>query len=200
MSDTWPGDAELAALFVGVCDRDPLAIKDFILAALEPLVADLRRRFPRTDLDACHSAATDALLALIHDPACYDPTRSGLRGFLRVIARRKLISAIEKERRHHVGRKSSEIVELAADGGNSPANEPADDLPSFDDPHLATEIAGFNKIERAVFELLRNGERATAVFAAAMGLSHLPAEEQAAEAKRAKDRVKQRLKRAGGTT
>jgi DNA-directed RNA polymerase specialized sigma24 family protein len=199
MSDTWPGDAELAALFVGVCARDPLAVNDFVLAVLEPLVTDLRR-FPRTDLDACHSAATDAILALIRDPARYDPTRSELRGFLRIIARRKLITAIDKERRHHVGRKSSEIVELAADDGNSPANEPADDFPSFDDPHLAAELAGFNEIERAVFELLRDGERATAVFAAAMGLSHLPAEEQAAEAKRAKDRVKQRLKRAGGTT
>lgn len=200
MSDTWPGDAELATLFARARTGDPLPVNDFARAAFEPLVADLRRYFPRTDEHACLSAAADALLELIHKPTLYDPTRGGLPGFLRRAARCDLINAIDKERKHHAGRKSSEIVELTAGAGNLHANEPADDLPSFDDPHLAAEIASFDDIERAVFELLRDGERATTVFAAAMDLSHLSAAEQADEVKRVKDRVKLRLNRAGGTT
>lgn len=194
MSDTWPGDDELAALFAGVRARDPLAVHDFVVAVLEPLVADLRPR--HADEDARHTAAEDALLDLIRDPARYDPAKATLRGYLRMAARRDLGHVADKERRHHVGRKSSEFVELAAGPGNSHPNAPADDLPSFDAPHLAAEIDSFDADERAVFEAMREGARATAEFAAALGLGHLSPDDQFDAVKRVKDRIKKRLQRA----
>ena len=42
------------------------------------------------------------------------------------------------------------------------------------------------------------GERRTAVFAAAVGLSDRSLREQAQEVKRVKDRIKKRIERAGG--
>lgn len=66
-------------------------------------------------------------------------------------------------------------------------------------PPLAAAVAELSDADRAVLALMREGERATAKFAAALGLAGPPAE-QAAEVKRVKDRIIARLKRAGRTT
>ena len=55
---------------------------------------------------------------------------------------------------------------------------------------------GLNDAELRVFDLLLKGERKTAVFAAAFGISHLPKEQQVLEVKRVKDMLRTRLKRA----
>ena len=52
--------------------------------------------------------------------------------------------------------------------------------------------------DRRVFDLMFIGERDTAVFAYALGLTERPPGEQFDAVKRAKDRIKARLKRAGG--
>jgi len=194
MSDSWPDADVVADLFDRFCAGDRVALSDFIVAVLDPLAAHLRHKFHADEHD-CNSAATDAVLDLIRNPAIYDPTRRGLIGFLRMSAEGDLINLREKERKHHANRKSSEYVELVGDGGNTSA----DDLPSFDDPHLAAEINSFDAAERAVFELMRAGERATAAFAAVLGITHLPEDEQAREVKQVKDRIKKRLQRTGGS-
>lgn len=195
MSACWPEPDELAALYAGLVAGAPLAPSDLAAAALEPLAASLRHQFPGADEHDCRSAAIDAIWDLIQNPAAYDPTRRGLRGFLQMAAAGDFRNFRRRQRKHHAGRESSECVELAADERNT---LPDDTGPSFDDPPLAVEIDSFAADERAVFELMREGERDTPVFAAALGLGHLSPAEQADAVKRVKDRIKKRLQRAAG--
>jgi hypothetical protein len=198
MSNSWPEADELSALFQGVRNGDKLAITDFLAAILDPLVNHLHRWRPQADEHACLTAAEDAVLALLRDPTIYDPAQRGLIGFLRMAAERDLENVLQKELRHHRKRENRDCVELAPDPRNSEEEGLADDLPSFDDSDIAVEIDGFTATERAVFELMRTGERATAAYVPLLGIEHLPEAEQAREVKRVKDRIIKRLQRAGG--
>ena len=200
MSDSWPEADEVAALFHRLCGGDPVARSDFIVAVLDPLAGHLRRWRRDADEHACLTAAEDAVLALVRNPAIFDPAKCALIGFLCMSAKRDLLNALKKEARHHVNREPAERVELAADGGNTSADERADDLPSLDDPDLAAEVASFTAPERAAFELMRAREKATAAFVVALDIGHLSADEQARGVKRAKDRIIKRLQRTRRTT
>lgn len=200
MPTSWPDPETVADLYNRLCAGDRLAHSEFITAVLDPLAGDLRRWHRGADGHACITAAEDAVLALLHNPAIYDPAKRGLIGFLRMSAEGDLFNALQKEQKHHANRENRDCVELPEGDGNSVADEPANDLPSFDEPSVAAEIASFTAPERAAFELMRAGERRTTAFAAALGIEHLPADEQAGEAKRVKDRIIKRLQRAGRTT
>jgi hypothetical protein len=196
MSDSWPEAHEVEELFQRLCRGDELALSDFLAAVLDPLVEHLRRWRHGVDDHARITAAEDAVLNLVHKPSSYDPAGRGLIGFLCMSAEGDLLNALEKEARHHANRKNSECVELAPDGRNAEVENTTDDLPSLDDPHFVAEIASFSATERVVYELMRAGERATAAFAQALGIGHLPPDEQARAVKRTKDRVIKRLQRA----
>ena len=195
MSDAWPDSETAAVLYERLRTGDPLAQSEFIAAVLDPLVAHLRAKWPHADEHIRITAAGDAVLSLIRNPDLYDPSKRGLIGFLRMAAEGDFLNVLAKERKHHIGRETREIVELPADGGNTVAE---DGLPSFDDREIAAEIAGLTPPERAVFELMRDGERHTPAFAAALNLGHLPEADWPREVKRVKDRVIKRLQRAGG--
>jgi hypothetical protein len=197
MSHSWPEADEIAAIFERLVQGDPLAQSDFIEGVLDPLVNHLQAWRGDVDEHMRITASEDAVLSLIHNPALYDKTKSNLITFLSLAAKADLLNAMERERRHHRGRESSECVELQADSRNRSVEELEDDVLSFDDPALAAEIASFNDVERRVFELMRNGEKRTTAFADVMGSGHLSVEDQTGEVKRMKDRIKQRLKRAG---
>jgi hypothetical protein len=197
MSNSWPEADDLAAIFERFVQGDRVAQSDFIVAVLDPLVNHLRTWRGGVDEHMLITAAGDAVLSLIHNPSLFDKTKSNLISFLRMAAKRDLLNILERESKHHRGRENSDCVELEADGRNTSVEELGDNLPSFDDPSLAAEIACFNDIERRVFELMRNGEKRTTAFAEVMGGSLLPVEDQAREVKRMKDRITQRLKRAG---
>lgn len=199
MPNAWPDPEAVAELFTRLCAGDRVAQSEFLVAVLDPLAADLRR-WRGADEHACLTAAEDAVLALLRNPAIYDPAKRGLIGFLRMSAEGDLLNALEKEKKHHTNRENRDCVELPGGGGNSVAGDLAGDLPSFDEPNIAAEIASFTAPERAAFELMRDNERGTAAFAAALGIGHLPAQEQAREVKRVKDRIIKRLQRAGSKT
>jgi DNA-directed RNA polymerase specialized sigma24 family protein len=194
MSDTWPDAEALDALFRRVRDGDPVARSEFIAATLDPLVAHLCGWRREADEHACISAAEDALLNLLKKPEAYDAAKRTLAGYLRMSAEGDLLNGLEKERRHHRNR-DYDSVELAADGRNDSQDGADSGLPSFSDADLAAEIASFNAAERTVFDLMRDGEKATAAFTAALGIAHLSKEDQAREVKRVKDRVIKRLQR-----
>lgn len=198
MSNSWPEPDELTALFQQVCNGDKLILTDFLAAVLDPLVNHLRGWRPHADEHAYITAAEDAVLALLHNPTIYDPAQRGLIGFLCMSAQGDLLNALQKESRHHRKRESRDCVELAPDDGNCVADELADDLPTLDDPIIAAEIAGFNPTERAVFALMRGGERSTAAHVPLLGIEHLPDADQRREVKRVKERIMKRLRRAGG--
>ena len=152
---------------------------------------------PDPDPHLLLTAATDAVLDLLEHPDRFDPARSRLFGYLYMAARRDLLNLRAKEARHHRNRETGEPVEVAAVARNNEQEAP----PMLDDfPPLTAAIAALPPDDQAVLALMRQGERATAVFAAALHLGDRPAAELAAEVKRAKDRIIARLKRAGRTT
>lgn len=188
----WPSDDEILEAWRRlVADRD--AATAFVAVVLDALEADLRRYSPHADPHHVTEAAGNAVLALVRNPTAFDPARSPLPAFLRRAARCDLINAQKADGRHRRDRIPWAAVELAHPAGN----EPADGETFADHPELLAAVAGMDEPDRRVFELMRDGERDTPVFAAALGVAHLPAAEQAAEVKRAKDRVTARLKRAG---
>lgn len=187
----WPSEDELLAGLQAVV-ADPTSAGVFAESILGPLTIDLGRRFPRAHPDDITTAADDAVLAVLRNPGAFDPTRGPLAGFLRLIARRDLSNLLDKETRHRRGRIPWAAVELAV-----PArNDRDEDAPDWSG--LESALDGLSAEDRSVFELMRDGERDTTMFAAALGITDLPTDERTAIVKRAKDRVKARLKRAGG--
>lgn len=189
----WPTDEELLAAW-GRLVADPDAGGAFAVAVLRPLESDLARQFPRAHPDDVATAAGDAVLALLRRPGTFDPARGPLPGFLRLAARRDLVNLLDKEKRHHRGRIPWEAVELS----HPDRNEVEESVSLADFPGLREAIDSLPDDDRRVLDLILDGERDTAVFAAVLGLSDRPADVQFDEVKRAKDRVKARLKRAGG--
>jgi RNA polymerase sigma-70 factor, ECF subfamily len=192
----WPAPDAAADLHARLTAGDRVASADLADAFLVPLIESLRAAFPRVDDHVRVTAAEDALLSLFRKPETFDPSRGGLAGFLRMAARRDLSNLLRGERRHQDRRSEQDCVEVAADDGNpSPDDE---DLPSFADPELAAVIASLTDDERRLFDLLRDGEKRTAVLAVALGLGDRPAAEQRREVKRVRDRIIKRLQRAKG--
>jgi DNA-directed RNA polymerase specialized sigma24 family protein len=197
MSNSWPDADEVASIFKRFVQGDRVAQSDFILAVLDPLLNHLEAWRRDVDEHTRITAAEDAVLSVIRNPAIYDKTKGNLITFLCMAARRDLLNAVERERRHHRDRENLDSVEFSMGGRNPSVEEEEYDLPSFDDPALATEIASFTDIERRVFELMRTGERRSSVVADLLGIGHLPNEELAREVKRVKERIFKRLQRAG---
>jgi hypothetical protein len=184
---------------------DPTAPADLAATCLEPLVRWLEKHNRRIDPHLCAQAADEAILALIHRPASYRPDRLGLEAYLRMAAQRDLQNLLRSERKHHDRRVPWETVEVAAVAGKY--------LGRQDDPTLPLRIAEEHQAARAavppsvrgtlsepearVLTLMEQKERRTAVYAEVLGLTDLPAEQQAREVKRVKDRLKKRLQRAG---
>jgi DNA-directed RNA polymerase specialized sigma24 family protein len=199
MPGSWPEADVVAAIYERLVRGDCLAQTDFIAAVLEPLVSHLRVWRRDVDEHMWLTAAEDAVLSVIHNPPVYNPAKGGnLLAFMRMAAERDLLNALEREHRHHRNRENRDCVELPEGGRNSSVEEVADDLPTFDDPAVATEVASFTVMERQVFELMRDGVKRTSVFAIILGIGDMPLEEQTREVKRVKDRIIKRLQRAGG--
>lgn len=187
----WPPDDTLhAAWETLVADPDTAAaFAEQVFALLKQALA---ARHPDADEADITTAAGDALLELFRNPSRFDPSKRGLRGYLLMAAEGDLSNLNSKERRHNRHRNPVDVVEL-----DPPAwNEEESELPQWDAPEVQAALATLSPPERAVLELQRGGERDTPVFAAALGLSHLPAKEQADEVKRVKDRAMKRLQRA----
>lgn len=198
MTDTpvWPSESESARLTTTLFDGVPTSADAIVVAFLRPLVAHLCRRYPRVPLELCESAAEDAIFDVIRHPGRYKPGLLDLGGYLRMAAAGDLENLRQREARQTRGQFPLDSVVEPADRGNTSAGEP--DGPSWSDPRLLAEIARLDSAERVAYELWRGGERSTAAFARALGLTHLPPDELAHEVRRVKERVKTRLKRAVG--
>lgn len=189
----WPPDDDLLTAWRAVLAAPLTAGGAFAALVLDPLAAALAPQFPRAHPDDHLTAAGDAVLAFLRRPERYDPGRLRLPAYLRMIARRKMADLLGRDRKHHDGRIPWDAVEH----DQAERNEEGGDLPSLDGPALTAVVADFTADEATVFELWKDGEAKTPVFAAALGLAHLPPDDQRAAVYRLKDRIKQRLKRAG---
>lgn len=186
-------DEELLALWYQLV-ADPLTVNEFVESALPAVLARLAPMLPGVHADEVTTAAEDALLAFLKRPTAFDPNRGRLVPFLVRAAKCDYLNNRRGEGRHHRGRIPWDCVELDP----TERNEIADDAPSFDAPELQGAIASLSETDRRVLDCMRAGERQTATFAAVLGLDDRPVSEQEEAVKRAKDRIKIRLKRAVG--
>jgi len=143
------------------------------------------------------TAAIDALLSYTSNPQQYNPERGTLRYYLYMLAYGDLLNALRSRSK----RSKTEIPIPAAESSaliedNDIANEIASSL----DAHTTLEriravLTGPQ--DHLLLSLMLAGERSTALYAQALGISHLPESEQRAIVKRHKDRISRRLERLG---
>lgn len=182
-------------------DREPAAPSDLALAHLGPLVASISARFPNRDDHLLIDVCIDLILSLAEKPEQYNPDRAGLAQYLRMAAYRDVQNALRGEGRRTRRLVAFRDVELAEAAGNRFAESPNDPAEVMireqpTDPSLLLLVReAFDKTERDVLELMLDGERRTAVYAAVLGLGQRSELEQAHEVKRVKDRLSKRLRR-----
>jgi hypothetical protein len=117
-------------------------------------------------------------------------------------AGRDLLNLLQREARHQRGRKLFFFVEHGGEDGNliGREQEPPDQLIHEEELAACWELlrdveSGCDDDERCVLCLLLRGEVSTAVYAAALGISHETPEKQALVVKCIKDRLKKRIQR-----
>jgi hypothetical protein len=167
---TPPSPEEALGLHQRLLARDPTAPDELVVCYLESLIRWMVERNPAIAEDLIADAVGDALLALIHNPASYQPTLGGLEAYLRMSALGDLRNRLRSEAKHRIGRQSLESVELSEDAGKY--------LGRVDDPSLPLRIEeeraeraksipssireGLSEGEIRVLELLLQKERKTA--------------------------------------
>lgn len=185
---------ELHALHERMLVGDVTASSDLFKAVHGALTATLRKRgTPQLSWQAAGDRATDAIVEYTKSPEKFDSSRSGLFGYLLLIARRDALNLFRDEgnERKNVAR----VVELSAADGNTVEEAPdvrLDAARILRDHHA--EVVRDDGDE-AVLRLYLQGEKDTAAYARELGLSALPAAEQRKIVKVRKDRVEQRLRR-----
>jgi hypothetical protein len=205
----FPSQDEASELHRRLLGRDPVAPSDVAAAYLEPLARWLARCHPQVDRSDCDTAAEDAILSLLKHPESYDRGGMLLEAYLRMAARRDLQNARRSEGRHAIRRADWGAVELSPFVGKYLMDADADPARIVELREMIEEIvrkrprmpaavlAGLPPGEMQALGLVECGERRTGLYAVALDITHLPLEQQRAEVKRVKDRLKARLKRAG---
>lgn len=182
---------------------------DFIELLLDPLIEELRRRFPALPVpDLIIDVVTDTLLAFVQSPDRYQVERGDLWQYLLMDAWGDLLNEWDKEQRRRAKEVPFNLV--AHDRSDRNTNVVEEEvmqrlgMTAFPEgmdvqaavSHLYTAIP--DPRDRQVLLLMYNGERRTSAFAAVLGLEHLPIEVQRQRVKQVKDRLRLRVKRYGG--
>ena len=151
------------------------------------------------DMALVEEAVGQALLDYNDRPGRYDPAQAPLRAYLAMAAYGDYRNGTSKERRH-----TSRQATLT---GDSLAEvEVADDRQELEGlltristrewwPHVEEAIG--DPVDRQVMLMVMNGVRSTESYARVLGIGNLPADEQARQVKKAKDRIAKRLRRLG---
>jgi RNA polymerase sigma factor (sigma-70 family) len=140
----------------------------------------------------------DALISYLKRPTLFDPKKGRLLGFLVMAAERDLRNSLAKAKRRDKKETASEDVEVLSSGGNEEAEEEA--LAAWldaQDMRQAIDELFDNPADRALVELILDGERSTEAFSEILGLQGLSVEKQRVEVKLHKDRIKKKLQRYG---
>lgn len=168
------------------------AAGDLFETAAGPLTAFLKRHYRLLNDDAVYDLVQDALVKHIVNPGAFDPARSSLWSWLCEVTRRDAHDRTRGDRRR------AELLALAApaiaDWNVHPNHESEAEAVALYEREHDVRLT-LDPVERAVLDLMIDGERDTAAFAEVLGLD--PAHpETAAEVKRVKERIKGRAKRA----
>lgn len=198
--------ADFQTLHQQVLEGRPAASAVLFQASRKPLLKLLSDNFdslPGSSAQLLEDAAVDAFMQYLKAPEKYDVTRGTWITYLFQISRSRLLRLAQRENRHL--RALAGSVELDADPGYSvPADERFDPQHGLEQSDASTlvdraqESSEFTPEELRILGLMKKGERSTKVFAQALAIAHLPVNEQRAEVKRIKDRIKKRIERSVG--
>jgi RNA polymerase sigma factor (sigma-70 family) len=193
--------SQLLALHRRLCNGDRTASDALAALVLDLLVEQVARRYPHTDEQMIWDGVSEAFLDYCSRPHQFDERRSlSLDSFLQMASRRNvaniLRSNVRRQRREETGARvyASAAVELDPVVGNLLQQEEIAQLHQQEEDFM--NLLQDPK-DRQIFALRLQGERRTEVFAAILGVSHLPVAVQRREVKRAKDRIDKILRRKG---
>jgi RNA polymerase sigma-70 factor (ECF subfamily) len=200
---------DACALHCRLLAGDPVAPSDLAMAYLEHLAGWLVRRHPGIEDSSCWEAAEEAIIALSKQPEAYQPERGTLDNYLRMSASGDLKNLLRAERRHRERRADWGAVELSPAQGKYLQDQGSDPARIVELQEMVMErladrarvtqamAEGLTPEEARVLALMQEKERKTAVYAAALGIAHLPLQEQRVAVKRVKDRLTKRIERSG---
>ena len=194
--------------------READAPADLVQSFLIPLLEALHGAFPddalpnRTLVDDC---VMDTLLDFPKYPEKLDPERGTLWTFLFLDAKRDVLNALDSERRRNererkglavvadyerIRNEEQEGAAFAAVCSGEPVHYLPEGIRLADVRAEVVAILSEPK-DLGIVTLLTDGIRATAPYAAVLGVTDLPPDEQRRCVKQAKDRWKKRLSRLG---
>jgi len=178
---------------------DPIAPAELAERALQTVQRLVARQQRTTEARALvDQAVVDAFVALIKQPSSFNPAKGSLIPYLVMSAHRDLLNALAKQRRIRARELSTDPVDLEGIAGNSIQEDyEVEELAAARSARLAARMSAIltDPVDRAILDLLCNGERSTAAFAKILGLESLPINEQRKKVKQHKDRVMKCLQR-----
>lgn len=199
MADADPSQEQLLALHEELLAGDVTAPSRMA----ELLLPALKRRFAgRRDLEwpEIESLIGESITKYVLGPESYDPSKSPLLAYLYRDVRGDILNAIEKRKRRREEELDQPHVEdKGARGNPTLEDEVLDRLDPLDLPPEQVDAVlakvGQLSVEDREFLCLRaSGVRSTQAYAAVLGITHLPVEQQRREVKRVKDRLDKRLR------
>lgn len=207
MASSRPPDEEIDRVYRRLLAGEPDAPSDLIVLLLEPLIAALGRAYPTfPDPDLVSDAVTDSLLKFVREPQRYRADKRSLWGYLKMDMRGDLLNLWKLLQRRSAKEITLDAVALTLPDGNSNVEEAVVRMltPAVlpDGTDAATMVAQLREAipddrDWHMVMLMVQGERATATFAAALGITDRLIAEQRRLVKQAKDRLRLRLKRRG---
>jgi hypothetical protein len=197
MSDSPPSDP-LDAVQERLLAGDRTAVGDLLLLLHDPLVDELRCRFPRTDEQLLSDAAIDALLEHGAKPWQYTPSPHGLHRFLVTAAWRNAANLCRgegrlKARERKAGAAREKVVALDPAAGMIRQEERVE----AERRRRAQLDALASSTDRAIWELRLEGVQETARFAELLKITDRSEAEQRRQVKQHKDRIARFLQRKG---
>lgn len=185
-----------------ITERDDLAFARLCDELYEPVFFRLKsfyRQHSLVDEALLTDIVTDSFLNYFRSPQRYQPEKQSLEKFLTMDAEGDLRNAIEKIKR--LNKKFQKAVELDRENGNSETEDlstPWQLLLDKENRSLLEqklEELFDSDTDRAMVQLILDGERRSSEYAQLLGLEGLDESEQRKEVKRNKDRIDKVLKR-----
>jgi RNA polymerase sigma-70 factor (ECF subfamily) len=190
---SFPTLAEELALHERVLRRDPVASVDVFQVFMPPIIAALSRKRGRPPEDI-YDSVIDVLISYLRNPERFIAQKGRLSTYLTQAARKQVLdrhrSAEARRRREQEFGGTFELRAMA----------PKESLEISVEARLAVRRLERYKLpeeDRALLELVLEGERSTLVMAEAIGKASLPEDDRKREVKRHRDRLMKRLARFG---
>lgn len=189
-------------LHLHLVDGSPTAPSEIAELFLTPLVDQFKRVFQHVgDPHLVESIVIDALVDYFERPQQFDPQRGNLYAFFYLKVKSDILNALKPTKLDQSILPLAELVELD-DEQTVYGVELAEDLDI--EQHVINQLSPVwlrlaeiipEEKDREIVYLMISGARETQLFAQVLGIDDLPADEQARQVKKHKDRLKKVIQR-----